>query len=451
MPMRLSERAIEFPRLILLGGVLLCALGFAGALTLPKERTPRVRLPVIVVAVPNPGATPDVNERTILRKLEDEIAKTIDGLRDEGAIISQSVHGAVVCQIIFDDGVDVDTALNDVRNLVNRIKGEFPPEAQSDPGPRISDIAFQHFPIIQIAVAGGADGVQRRRTAEQLEADIENIDGISGVDLFGGHEPEVQIEVNPHLLVHYGFNYADLMAAIEQSNQEVPTGEIRGADGLTHRVRMRPKLESIDQIRQVPVGQFDGKPIAVDDLAEVRLGHKPLESIARYDGEDAVVLLVRAKTDVDVLATAQAVQQVVDDFRPSDPSLTIQSTRSQAREINYMLSELGRSAVYGTMLVILILWVSLGWRQAVLIGTSVPLALLLTFAIMWLTKQSITPDLAINNMTLFAIILVVGMVVDGCIIVGENIYRHREMGASAVEAAKRGIGEVGPSLTCRTS
>src|SRR5690606_8076619 len=124
----------------------------------------------------------------------------------------------------------------------------------------------------------------------------------------------------------------------------------------------------------------------------------------------------------------------------------IGAVRSQAREINYMISQLGWSAVYGTVLVFLILLIAMGWRNAILICTVVPFSILTTAGIMWFAKRTIAPDLAINNMTLFAMILVTGMVVDGCIIVGENILRHRELGRAPVDAAKRGITEVGSSL-----
>ena len=129
-------------------GALFCGLGIAAVFNLPKERTPRVKLPVIVVDVPNPGSAPDANERNIVRKLEDEIAQSVQGLKDEGAIISQATHGSAIIQIIFENSVKVDDAKRDVESAVNRIKGEFPLEAQSNPGPTVKDIAFEDWPII---------------------------------------------------------------------------------------------------------------------------------------------------------------------------------------------------------------------------------------------------------------------------------------------------------------
>ncbi len=445
--MQISERAIEYPRLIILGAALFCLLGFASVFSLPKERTPRVKLPVIVAAIPNPGASPAVNEAQIVRKIE-ESAGELSGLKDENSILSSAMQGAAVVQFIFDDGVDVIEAKRDVESLINRIKGEFPEDAQRDPGPIVRDIAFEDWPIIQVFVAGGSDGVQRRRTAEQLEIELEKIPGVSSVEIFGGLEPEVQIEINPNVMALYGFTYSDIDDALRRGNLDLPSGSVEATDGAESRVRTVLKFGSIDEVRKLPLVSRDGKQWVLDDIADVRMGHKPLESIARYDGQDAVVLLVNAKTDVDVMGAAKAAQDVVDKFIADGAAegTSIGTVRSQAREIEYMIDQLGTSAAYGTILVIIMLWIFLGWRNAALIGLAVPFAILATGGIMWFAKRTITPDLAINNMVLFGLILVIGMVVDGCIIVGENIYRHRELGRSPVEAAKRGISEVGGSL-----
>lgn len=444
--MHLSDRAIQCPRLVFLGSALFCGLGIAAVFSLPKERTPRVKLPVIVVDVSNPGSAPDGNERNIVRKLEDEIAQSVEGLKDEGGIISQATHGSAIIQIIFENSVKVDDAKRDVESAVNRIKGEFPLEAQSNPGPTVKDIAFEDWPIIQVLVAGGADGTQRRQIAERLKDQIKTNEHIAAVDLFGGLESEVQVEVDPHLMVHYGFSSGQVVEAIQQANEDMPTGNVETDHGSQFQVRARSKLASITAIEQIPIGVYHGNPVMLADFADVQMGHKKLTTIARYGGEDAVMLLVRGRSDIDVLATANAVQQIVDQFDPGDPSISLGTVRSQAREIGFMIKQLGTSALYGTILVVVFLWLFLGWRNAALMAISVPFALLVTAAFIWLTKQMIAPSIAINTMTLLGTILVIGLVVDGCIIVGENIYRHRQLGASPVHASRQGIAEVGPSL-----
>ena len=446
--MRLIHQAIDKPRLVILGAVLLCAAGLAAVFTLPKERTPRVKLPVIVVAVPNAGASAATNETEILREIEDE-SRTLDGLRSHQFVVSQAVHGATVVQFVFDHSRSVEDAKRDVESLINRIKSRFPREAQQDPGPIVNDIGYDNWPIIQVFIAGGSDGMQRRRIAERLETEIESVNGVAGVDIFGGLEREVHIEVDPNLMVLYGFSYAQVEGAIRRANMEVPSGTIE-AGASDQRVRTASRLQNIEDLRQIPVGVSEGKPVMLADVARVSMSSKTRKSIARYGGEDAVVLLVRPKTDVDVLAAANGAQAAVEKFiaEGGAENTRVGTVRSQAREIHYMVEQLGSNALWGTVLVIIMLWFAFGWRNATLIAISFPFCILGTAAALWVAKMTINPDLAINNMTLFAIIVVVGEVADGAIIVGENIYRHRELGKSAGEAAKAGLAEVhGPLMS----
>ena len=454
--MSLSDRAIELPRLVILTSVLACAMGFIALVSLPKERTPRVKLPVILVAVVNPGASPSDNEDEIVRKIEKNVGE-LKGLRSDGGVRSLAANGAAIIQFVFDDSQDVDEAKSDVTDLIDRIEGEFPPQAQTDPAPSVNDIAFEDFPVIQVVIAGGGPGggdgggaVLRREVAEELQDRIEEVQGIARVDLFGGLEEEVQVSVNADVMTLRGFWYDKIASAIRAANTPAPTGELRSAGG-EQRVRTQSKLEDLESIRDLPIdraGSGGGQPILLGDIASVEMGSKDPLSVARYGGEDAVVLLARAETDIDVLGAADKVQELVDAFVAdgSNRGTDVGTVRSQAREIRYMMSQLGGSAFYGTILIIIILWIFMGWRNALLISIALPFSILLTAGLMWVCKHTFLPDIAINNMTMFAMILVVGLVVDGCIIVGENIYRHRELGRPPVDAAKLGVHEVGTSL-----
>ena len=447
--MHLSDRAIEFPRLVLLTAVSVCMLGVVGVLTIPNERTPRIKIPIVIVAIPNPGATPATNENQIVDKIEEEVENSLTNLKDRGAILSQAMNGAVVVHFVFDDDIDPTEAKRDVESLINKVKGQFPIGAQQDPGPIVDEVAFEDLPIIEVVIRGGQDGWHRRRVADEFKKKIERVSGIAGVDIFGGLEREVQVGLNPHLMTLYGFSYEQVETAIRRANMEAPSGSIDSAKGFDQRVLSQTKLDSIDAIRRVTLGTRDDKPIILSDIAEVYVGHEPLKSLARYDGEDAVVLLVRSKLDVDVLWASDEIQKLVDQYASEQDGaggIQISAVRSQSREIGWMLEQLITSALYGMVLVGILLWVAMGWRNAGLIGLAVPFALLGGAAIMWIARRTIMPDLSINNMTLFGGILVIGMLVDGAIIVGENIFRHRELGRSPVESAKRGINEVGGSL-----
>lgn len=445
--MHLSERAIEYPRLVLVGAVLFCAVGLAAMWSLPKERTPRVRLPVVIVGIANPGSSPADNETQIVRRIEKE-SGTLKGLKSEGGLISEAGQGGAVVQFVFDDSVDVLEARRDVESLINRVKGEFPERARSDPGPIVKDIAFEDWPIIQVFLAGGESGHGRKRVADRLSERIEKLPGVAGVDLFGGEEREVLVEVDPHRMTLYGFSYLHVEEALRRASQTAPGGALESGAGVDQRVRTRAVMDTVSDIASIPLGQRDGKQVLVGDIGTVRLQDKSAASLARYDGREAVVLLVRGRTDIDVLRTADAVQAVVDEFGAAGQAqgMELGTVRSQAREVRFMLSNLGQNAWQGALLVVLLLWVAMGWRNALLVSVSIPFSLLGMAGLMWVAKHTVAPELAINIMTLFATTLVMGMVVDGCIVVAENIYRHREMGRSPREAARRGIREVGGAV-----
>ncbi len=443
-----SEHIIARPRLVIVVAVLLAATGFAAVATLPKEREPRIRLPVVIVTVPHPGSDPAQNEAEIVRRIEREAAQ-LSGLRDRGRIHAIAARDVAVVQFEFRHGVDIETAKRDVESLVNRIRGQLPPAARDNPGPQVRDIAMEDFPIIQVFVAGGADGRARRQVAERLRTLIEPIEGVRDVALFGGEKREVQIEVNPHVMAHYGLSYETVAAAIEQANTPAPTGRLEPDGGFDFGVQVGGRLTSLEQMRQIAFPAGGDRVVHLGDFAEVYEGVEPPESIARYGGADAVVLAVQPQRDLDVLRTTGAVQRVVDRFIESGEAgeMSIGTVRSQSREIHFMLSELGGSVMYGVVLVLIVLCVFTGWRNALLIGLVMPFALLAAAALMSLARVTgLSPDLSLNKMTLLGAILVVGMVVDGCIIVGENIYRHRQLGLAPLRAAQRGIGEVGPSL-----
>ena len=222
----ISDKAIERPRLVILASALACAIGFIAVLDLPKERTPRVKLPVVIVAVPNIGAAPPTNEAQIIRPIE-KAADELDGLRDEGGVISQAVNNAAIVQFIFDDGVDVEEAKSDVQTLVDKVKADpnFPRQGEAGGGVDVRDVAFEDFPVIQVVIAGGSNPLHRRDIAEELQDRIENVPGVSNVGLFGGVEREVLIEVDPHRMALLGYSYEAVAKRISDANADVRTGE----------------------------------------------------------------------------------------------------------------------------------------------------------------------------------------------------------------------------------
>ena len=427
--------------------------GILGVRALPKERTPRIKLPIVMVAVANPGAQPLTNDTQIVRRIEEEAAGELSDLDESGGLQSQAIYGAGLVQFFFEDGVEIRHAKQDVQELVNRIKGEFPDRAQTDPGPILQEIDFEGWPVVQIFLAGGEIG-ERFSMADELKDRIESLDGVRVVQEFGRREREVSVLLDPERLAEQRLTSADVINAIGRGNIDLPTGELERV-GIERRVRFDGRFADLDEVRGLPLEEREGTIIHLGDVAEVEFGYEPQTSIARYGQRDAVVLQAMGVKDINVLALADKIESLVAAFGLShgltadgagDDGILIGTNRSQGREIRIMFDQLGSSAVFGMILVVIVLTVFMGWRNALLISIAIPFSLVVAAALMLLAKRTFFDDLAINNMSLFSLILVIGMVVDGALIVGENIYRHREMGQSPVDAAKLGIREVGPAV-----
>lgn|GEM_PF-320878 len=455
--MKISEKSVEHPRIVLVIALALVLFGVLGVLTLPKERTPRIKLPIVMVAVSNPGAQPLTNDTQIVRRIEDEAAGELSDLDETGGLQSQAMYGAGLVQFFFQDGVDIRDAKQDVQELINRIKGEFPDRAQTDPGPILSEIDFEGWPIVQVFLAGGALG-ERFTMADELKERIEELEGVRVVQEFGRREREIEVLLDPERLAEQRLTSTDVINAIRRGNIDLPTGELERV-GIERRVRFDGRFADLDEVRGLPVVEREGTIIRLGDVSEVAFGYEPQTSIARYGQRDAVVLQAMGMKDINVLRLADRIEAMVAEFAHDrglsgagsgagggGDGLLIGTNRSQGREIRIMFDQLGSSAIFGMILVVLVLTVFMGWRNAMLISIAIPFSLIVAGALMLLAKRTFFPDLAINNMSLFSLILVIGMVVDGALIVGENIYRHREMGQSPVDAAKLGIREVGPAV-----
>ena len=450
--MKFSEKSVEHPRIVLTVALSLALFGVLGVITLPKERTPRIKLPIVMVAVSNPGAQPLTNDTQIVRRIEEEAVGELSDLDENGGLQSQAMYGAGLVQFYFQDGVDIRDAKQDVQELVNRIKGEFPERAQTDPGPILREINFEWWPVVQVFIAGGEPGV-RFMLADELKDRIEALDGVRVVQEFGRREREVSVLLDPERLAQQRLTSADVINAIRSGNIDLPTGELERA-GIERRVRFDGRFADLDEVRGLPLEERDGSIIRLGDVAEVEFGYEPRTSIARYGQRDAVVLQAMGMKDINVLALSDKIEALVARFARSHGltpdggggGMLIGTNRSQGREIRIMFDQLGSSALFGMILVVFVLTVFMGWRNALLISIAIPFSLLVAAALMLLAKRTFFEDLAINNMSLFSLILVIGMVVDGALIVGENIYRHREMGQSPVDAARLGIREVGPAV-----
>ncbi len=438
---KLSSWALDNSISVYILSALLILFGIFSYRSMPKESFPEIVFPLIYVQTVYPGNAPADIENLITRPLEKEI-KSVDGIK---ALNSQSVQDMSIINVEF--GVDVDTerALQDVKDAVDRAKGELPTDLDQDPV--VLDVDLSRIPILNINLSGNYSIDQLVDYAEYLQDEIEELPEISEATITGDKEKEVQINVNlPRLKINQ-ISFQDIENAISSENINIGAGDI--LLGNTRRsIRTDAEFESIDEIRNIIVKHENNNIVYLKDVADVQFTYKELESLARLDGEPVVSLNVIKKSGENLLVATDKLREIIKeaqaDHFPERLKITI--TNDQSKHTRNQISNLENSIISGVILVVLVLLFFLGLRNAIFVGLSIPFSMFISFLV--LSALGIT----LNFMVLFALILALGMLVDNAIVAIENIYRlYEEEGLSRFEAAKQGVGEIAVPIISSTA
>ncbi len=431
--MKISEQAVDHPRVVIVAALLITAMAVMAAINIPVQRTPAISTAVILVAVPFPGALPTETESQITREIE----TALQSLNDVDFLASTSMRGSSITQVVFLDGVDADKARGEVKDLVDQVRGELP-DIFREIEPIVTKIDFENTPLMLVNLTSppGFDQRALKEIAEEVQDEIEALSGISSTQLFGGLEREIHVDVHVDLASQYGLTLQDCREALARFHAELPGGQL-DTGTFDYQVRNETKLRGIDDIRQVILKQENGRIIRLADVAEVRDTHRRLKNVARLDGDPCATIVVYKESDINTYGVAQDIKLRVAELNQQYPFLKISATRDTSTEISIMFRVLGSSFVFGAMLVLVILGWSMGLRISILVLLAVPFSSAIALICLYCF------GIPASNMVIFSFILVLGMVVDGAIIVAENIYRHVERGEPPVVAAKNGIREVG--------
>ncbi|MDZ7771148.1 MAG: efflux RND transporter permease subunit [Balneolaceae bacterium] len=409
--------------------MLVAVFGINSYVNLPKESSPDITVPNILVITTYPGVSPEDMESLVTRPLEDELA----GISDIKEMTSTSLEGYSNVTLEFESDIDIDEALQKVREKVDLAKPELPSEAED---PVIQEINLSEFPIMQVNVSGQYDLVRLKEIAEDLQDRIEAIPSVLEVNLAGGLEREVKVDVNLPRLKYYGLAFGDVIAAIQSENVTIPGGSI-DVGNKKFLLRVPGEYDTVRPIEDIVVDAPGDRPIYVRDLAEVTFGFKERATYAELENDPVITLSVVKRSGENILETSRAVKQILDEALPALPPTTnFEITSDQSKDINSMVSSLENNIISGLLLVIGILLFFLGIRNASFVGVAIPLSMFLSFIVLSVLGQTM------NMIVLFSLILALGMLVDNAIVVVENIFRYLEEGFDNFEAAKKGTAEV---------
>lgn len=434
--------ALQNKNTIFLLTFIVAVFGILSYRSLPKELFPEVEIPTVLVQTMYPGNPPADMENLITRPIENEI-HSITGIRELRSTSSQDNSDIFV---EFETGINIKEALQDVKDAVDRVKGSLPSDLPSDP--MVIDIDFSEFPIMNINLSGEFSLNELKRFADFLEEEIENVPEISRVEITGIEEREIQINADPHKLVLYQLSFDDLDAAISSENVSMAGGSLRFDDGTRWAVRTIGEFTDIRQIENIIVKHEDQQIVYLYEVAEVVDAYADPTSYARLDDQPVVSLQVIKNAGDNLLSATENINQVLDRARqngnlPEDLNIII--TNDQSEEIRIQLSNLENSVIMAVILVVLILYLFLGLKNALFVGIAIPLSMLMSFMIFGIVS------LQINMIVLFSLILALGLLVDNSIVAVDNIFRFVERDYSILEAAKRAIGEIATPVITSTA
>ncbi len=420
--------------------VLLFIVVIAGIISyrnLPVESFPQIKQPVVIVAVPYLGVSPSDMETLVAQPVESKLQE-ISKIKK---MTSTSQEGFTNIVVEFESDVDIDEAVRKVRENVDQARPELPGDIEE---PVIQEINFENIPIMMVSIVGDQSLVRLKKIAEDLQDKFEQIPGVLDVNISGGLEREVKINLNPARLRYYALGVNDVIQSIRSENTTIPGGSVESGN-LNYTVRIPGEFSSINEIKNVVVKTINGYPIYLRDLADVEFGYKDQTSYSRLDNRSSVTLSIQKRSGENIIRIADEVKRILKEEKEHFPTKTdYVILADQSKEIRSMVNDLENNIIAGLLLVMGVLYFFMGWRNGLLVGIAIPLSMLLSFIVLGLLGYTL------NMVVLFSLILALGMLVDNAIVIIENIYRHHQEGTGLFKAAIEATEEVGAAVFAST-
>lgn len=418
-------------------------MGIGAAITLPKESDPDVEIPIVVVTTAFPGASAEEVEEFVTDPIEDKLLS----IEDVDDITSTSSQGISSIVVNFDVDTDVDEAFDRVNERVDLAKVDVADDAED---PFVQKVSFDDVPILVVSLAGPFSVPELNTYAEEVAEELERVGGVSEVQVTGGQEREVVVNVDKAALDKFQLSLSQVTSAIQAANSTVPIGTVK-ASGENFAIRLDGGLDDARQIETLPITSIAGAPVLVRDVAEVIDTFSDKTSISRLsvggqETEASVSLSVFKISGGNVITTVDEVWEQIESLKENQlpEEVVFVSVEDNAEVIREDLADLTVNGSQTVLIVFLLLMLFLGWREAMLAGIGIPLTFLITFGVLQPLGYSL------NFLTLFSLILSLGIIVDAAIVMTEGIHQQREKGLPPKEAAAQAIHEFSVPLIAGT-
>lgn len=436
--MNLARFSVHRPVFTIMIALMVIILGGEAFTRLPVDLMPDITLPTLSVSTRYENASPEEIERLVTQVVE-EAMSAVPGVED---VTSTSTEGQSNVRLGFTWGTNLDAAANDVRDRLDRIAGRLPDNAER---PTLRKFDLASFPILILGASGDLDPIEMRRIIDdQVAYRIERVPGVAALDVFGGLDREIHVDLLPEKMKALDLPLDQVLARVRAANVTLPAGSIeRGNFDVT--IRTLGEFTDLEQLRETVVATHDGVPIRLADIAEVSDTWQRVRRIVRFNGRPGIRMAVNKQSGTNTVEVATRVLKEVEQINRDLPQIEITPIIDSSAFIRRSINTVGSAALFGGVFAVLVLLFFLrSVKSTAIIATAIPVSIVATFGLMHFA------GLTLNIMTLGGLALGIGMLVDSAIVVLENIFRLRQTGLDRTSAALQGSSEVTSAIIAST-
>jgi len=439
--MKITEISINRPTMVVVVFTILGILGFISYKSLNYELLPKFTQAVVTITTVYPGAGPEEVQSTITKKIEDAVAS----MENIDKLTSRSMESVSTVTVQMKNGADANYSLEDAQRKINAVLSDLPGEAKT---PSLSKFSLDDLPIVTLSASAKMEARKFFDLMDQrLAPRLSRLPGVAQVTLIGGQEREFQININAGKLNAHKLSLLQVRNIVTNANVDYPTGRIKTPDNQML-IRLAGKYSDVDMLRNLVLKtDKDGSQVRLRDIADIQDAEKDPEKLARQDLQPTIILQIIKQSDANAVEVSKEVHKqlaaIEQEYKANDLTLMVASDTSEftLESANDVIFDLFIAIILVAIVMLLFLH---SLRNSIIVMVSIPLSLIITFAGMYALGFSL------NLMSLLALSLVVGILVDDAIVVLENIYRHMEMGKNKVRAAYDGVTEIGITVTSIT-
>lgn len=432
--MNITSISIHRPSLIIVLFSLFILLGYIGFTNLSYELMPDFNQPVLVIKTGYPGASPDEVQSSVSEKIEDALSN----LEGVDYLITKSMPNASVVIANMNYGVDLDQAMQDAQRYIDNIFKDLPEDVLS---PVMTKVSPNDLPIMSITSTSNLESKEfYQKMVDEFIPQIQQLKGVAEITVLGGEQREIQVKVDPEKLRYYQIPLQQVVDAINRAGLDVPAGNVQ-TDQIQNAVRLSGKFNDLSEIENVQVAMpIPGAPIYVRDLAVVKDGTREITSVSRFNGKEGIGLMLKKQGDANAVEVSKAVRQKLSQIEAQYGAegvsfiIADDSTDNTIAAVNSVVFDLILAVILVALVMLLFLR---SFRNSLIVLVAIPTSLVTAFAVMWLLGYTL------NLMTLLAMSLIIGILVDDATVVLENIQRHLDRGKDKKSAAMDGRMEIG--------